>query len=669
MCGIVGFFHESETSDATRGFDPASSPRVLEAMLALMYHRGPDEAGYYFDERTGFGTARLSIIDLSTGQQPIPDETKRFWIAYNGELYNYKELRAELEALGHRFQSTSDTEVLLHAYMQWGTDALPRLNAAYACAIYDRERGELLLARDRYGKRPLFYTTVGGTLVFASEMKSFLAFPGARFELDEAQLASIFTIWTPLPDQSGFVGIEQVPNGWYLKVSPRGRTLAPYTTLDWPPDGRFAGSAGEAIARTRDLLSDAVRLRLRSDVEVATYLSGGLDSAITTQLALANGLSQVHSFSITFDDKEFDESSDQLELSRYLGTKHTALPVRHGDIARAFPAAMWHAEVPVFRTAFVPMFLLSRLVHEKGIKVVLTGEGSDESFLGYDIFKEAILRDGFDPERDADKLRRLYPYLPHFNDGNIKALASVFGQFAREKTPGLFSHELRFHNSLFGLRLLKQSRDGLADVKAYVAANDAVFGRLGLVERAQWLEWKTLLPGYLLSTQGDRMSMAHSVEGRCPFLDYRVVEWAARLPQDLKLGPDMDEKWILKQAFPDTLPPSILKKPKQPYRAPDLSAFLGSSDADYTEALFSEQELAKLPFLNAAFCQQFLKKVRNAPPGGISQRENQAFILLLSTALLHRYFVAREHPRREVKLNLCRAIDGRRLDGGARRPN
>jgi asparagine synthase (glutamine-hydrolysing) len=170
MCGIVGFFHETGSSDASRGFDPASSPRVLEAMLALMYHRGPDEAGYYFDERTGFGTARLSIIDLSTGQQPIPDETKRFWIAYNGELYNYKELRAELEALGHRFQSTSDTEVLLHAYMQWGTDALPRLNAAYACAIYDRERGELLLARDRYGKRPLFYTKVGETLVFASEM-------------------------------------------------------------------------------------------------------------------------------------------------------------------------------------------------------------------------------------------------------------------------------------------------------------------------------------------------------------------------------------------------------------------------------------------------------------------------------------------------------------------
>ena len=660
MCGIVGYFHQTDAA-AVR-FDAARAPRVLESMLALMYHRGPDEAGYYHDARTGFGTARLSIIDLSTGQQPIPDATKRFWIAYNGELYNYKELRAELEALGHEFQSTSDTEVLLHAYMQWGVDALPRLNAAYACAIYDREREELLLARDRYGKRPLFYTEVDGTLVFASEMKSFLAFPGATFELDDAQLASIFTIWTPLPHQSGFVGIEQIPNGWYLKQRGTTRTLAPYTTLDWPgAEGPFTGSAGEAIARTREILSDAVRLRLRSDVEVATYLSGGLDSAITTQLALANGLSQVHSFSITFDDKEFDESSDQLELSRYLGTNHTALPVRHGDIARAFPEAIWHGEVPVFRTAFVPMFLLSKLVNEKGIKVVLTGEGSDESFLGYDIFKEAILRRGFDPERDAEKLRRLYPYLPHFNDANMKALASVFGQFAQEKTPGLFSHELRFHNSLFGLRLLKQQRDGLADVKRYVAENDAVFGRLGLVERAQWLEWKTLLPGYLLSTQGDRMSMAHSVEGRCPFLDFRVVEWAARLPQDLKLGPNMDEKWILKQAFPDTLPPSILQKPKQPYRAPDLSAFLGARDADYTDALFSEQELAKLPFLNGAFCQQFLKKVRNAPPGGISQRENQAFILLLSTALLHRYFVQGEYPRHEVKLNLVRAIDGRTL--------
>ncbi len=655
MCGIVGFLHTS----ANGAFDATAAPRVLEGMLALMHHRGPDEAGYYFDDRVGFGTARLSIIDLSTGQQPIADESGRWWIAYNGELYNYKELRVELESLGHRFQSTSDTEVLLHAWMEWGADALPRCNGAYAFAIYDRAEGELALGRDRYGKRPLFYTEVGGSFVFASEMKSFLAFPGARFDFDEAQLASIFTVWTPLPDQSGFAGMQQIPNGWYLKIGPRGRTLAPYTTLDWPAEGRFTGSAGEAIERTREILSDAVRLRLRSDVEVATYLSGGLDSAITTQLALANGLSQVHSFSITFEDKEFDESSDQLELSRYLGTKHTALPVRHGDIARSFPDAMWHAEVPVFRTAFVPMFLLSRLVNEKGIKVVLTGEGSDESFLGYDIFKEAILRDGFDAERDADKLRKLYPYLPHFNDANSKALASVFAQFSHEKTPGLFSHELRFHNSLFGLRLLKQSRDGLADLKAYLADNDPVFGRLGLVERAQWLEWKTLLPGYLLSTQGDRMSMAHSVEGRCPFLDYRVVEWAARLPQDLKLGPNMDEKWILKQAFPDTLPASILKKPKQPYRAPDLSAFLGARDADYTEALFSERELAKMPFLNGAFCQQFLKKVRNAPPGGISQRENQAFILLLSVALLHRYFVERDHPRHDARLNLVRTIDGR----------
>ena len=655
MCGIVGFFHTSPPAD----FDPAAAPRVLEEMLALIYHRGPDEAGYYFDERIGFGTVRLSIIDLSTGQQPIPDETGRWWIAYNGELYNYKELRVELEGLGHRFQSTSDTEVLLHAYMQWGVDALPRCNGAYAFAIYDRDEGALVLARDRYGKRPLFYTEVGGTLVFASEMKSFLAFPGARFELDEAQLASIFTVWTPLPDQSGFVGIKQIPNGSYLKIRGSSRTLAPYTTLDWKVDDRFDGSVGEAIERTHAILSDAVRLRLRSDVEVATYLSGGLDSAITTQLALANGLSQVHSFSITFEDKEFDESAEQLELSRYLGTKHTALPVRHGDIARNFPAAMWHAEVPVFRTAFVPMFLLSRLVNEQGIKVVLTGEGSDESFLGYDIFKEAILRRDWNAERDGEKLRNLYPYLPHFNDANIKALASVFAQFTQEKTPGLFSHELRFHNSLFGLRLLKQNRDGLADLKAYLGENESVFGRLGLVERAQWLEWKTLLPGYLLSTQGDRMSMAHSVEGRCPFLDYRVVEWAARLPQELKLGPNMDEKWILKQAFPDTLPKSVLEKPKQPYRAPDLSAFLGSRDADYTEVLFSEHELAKMPFLNGTFCQQFLKKVRSAPPGGVSQRENQAFILLLSTALLYRYFVAREYPRHEVRLNLVRTIDGR----------
>ncbi len=653
MCGIAGFFATSPS-----GSDVAEAPRVLERMLALIHHRGPDEAGYYFDGNAALGTVRLSIIDLKTGQQPIADASERYWIAYNGEIYNYKELRRELEEAGCRFQSESDTEVLLYAWITWGRSALPRLNGPFAFAIYDRRDGTLVLARDRYGKRPLFYTDHGGRLLFASEMKAFLAFPDVSFELDHAQLATIFTIWTPLPEQSGFRGIYQIPMGHVLEIRGGQRRLDAYATLDWSEEP-FTGSAAEAIERTRGLLSDAVRLRLRSDVEVATYLSGGLDSAITTKLALDNGLSRVHSFSITFEDKEFDESSDQIELSRYLGTHHTALPVKYADIARSFPDAIWHAEVPVFRTAFVPMYLLSRLVNEAGIKVVLTGEGSDESFLGYDIFKETLLRDSWATDRDLEKLRNLYPYLPHFNDANIKALASVFDQFARERSPGLFSHELRFHNSLFSLRLLRDGADGLADLRAYVARNHEVFDRLGLVERAQWLEFKTLLAGYLLSTQGDRMSMAHSVETRCPFLDYRVVEWGARLPQELKLGGGGEEKLVLKQAFPDTLPQSVLRKPKQPYRAPDASSFLGQPEAEYVETLLCDAELRKMEFLNAGFCQQFLKKVRAAPAGGVSQRENQTFILLLSVALLHRYFVERRHPEAGARLNLVKAIDGR----------
>jgi len=628
-------------------------------MLSTISHRGPDEAGYYFDASVALGTARLCVLDLETGQQPMTDETQRWWIAFNGEIYNYKALRAELVALGHRFRSTSDTEVLLHAYMQWETAAFIRCNGAFAAAIYDRVPGSLVLARDRYGKRPLYYAEVGNTIVFASEMKAFLEFPGMQFEFDEAQHASIFALWTPLPHQSGFVGVKQVPNGAHLTIHGATRTVKSYHTMQLHSDAPFTGSVGEAIERTRDILSEAVRLRLQSDVEVATYLSGGLDSAIVTQLALQNSSSALHSFSLAFDDTEFDESDAQRALSEHLGTTHTEVRVRHGDIARTFPLAIWHAETPAFRTAFVPMMLLSRAVSERGIKVVLTGEGADESFLGYDIFKETLLRSTWSAARDSGALRKLYPYLAHFQDQNVKALAAVFTQFSEEKSPGLFSHELRFHNSMFGLRLLKERRDGLADLKAFVEASEAAFSALGLVERAQWLEWKTLLPGYLLSTQGDRMSMAHGVEGRCPFLDHQVVEWATRLPQELKLSTQLDEKWILKQAFADVLTTGVLAKPKQPYRAPDVSAFIGSTEADYVDALLSEQELAKIPMLDSTFCRQFLAKVRGAPTGAIGQRENQAFTLLLSVALLHRYFIKREYPRHHRSIHFVRRIDGR----------
>lgn len=658
MCGIVGFYHAPRTA--------ASFPDTLSQMLAMIRHRGPDEMGYYFDEKVALGTARLSIIDLATGQQPLSDPTGRYWITYNGEVYNYLELRQALEQQQCHFATYSDTEVVLNAYLAWGEAAFAKLNGGFAFAIYDRQEGSLVLVRDRYGKRPLYYYQAGDEWIFASEIKCFLGHGGITLAFDQAQLASILTLWTPLPHESGYQGVHQVPAGGYIHLEATGAVrIANYDSLNFqaPP---CTCSLPETIEQTRAMLATSVRLRLRSDVEVGTYLSGGLDSSITTLLAVQHSNHTVRTFSVSFDDVDFDEAAAQTLVSQHLGTSHTALRVSNQAIADAFPQALWHAETPVFRTAFVPMYLLSRQVQAAGIKVVLTGEGADEIFLGYDIFKETLLRLQWSQlatatEKQA-RLARLYPYLRHFQQ-NAATLVGVFDQFVHEQTPGLFSHEIRFSNSRFGLRLLTEpAHDGLASLRTLLTMHAEEFASFSPLQRAQWLEFKTLLAGYLLSSQGDRMSFANGVETRMPFLDPNVVHWAWSLPTDLKLKAETEEKYILKQAFVTELPPAILQRPKQPYRAPDAAAFLHEAQPDYLEAVLSAQELKKLGFIHLDFAQRLVQKVKQTPPDRISQRENQAFVFLLSLALLHRQMIVQPPVKpcaRSIDALLVRRVDGR----------
>lgn len=632
MCGIAGFY--------TAPSEAADHPAVIKGMLAQIQHRGPDEAGYFVDQRLAMGTVRLSIIDLQSGTQPLCDAGERYWICYNGELYNYQELRSELQALGCRFRTQSDTEVLLQSWITWGEACLPRLNGAFAFAIYDRLEQRLTLARDRFGKRPLFYARHNGALLFASEMKAFLAYPGFRFQTDPAQLASIYALWTPLPEQSGFHDIRQLPMASFMQVKDGAERFGSYEALTLAPCVTVISEA-QAIEMVHQALSDSVRLRLRSDVEVGVYLSGGLDSSVITQLATQMSPHTVHTFSVAFEDKYFDESDDQQEVSRHLGTQHSAITISHADIADTFPEAIWHAEIPAFRSAFVPMFLLSRAVRERGIKVVLSGEGADEAFLGYDLFKETLLRsswNSYDNEERKRRISHMYPYLRHFDEGHAAQLLGLFQQFSHEQLPGLFSHEIRFQNGRFANRLLQEKADPFAQLLALTGA-DGQFAGMNAIQKAQWLEFKTLLAGYLLSTQGERMSLAHGVENRCPFLDPAVVNMAASV--NLRFDDGSDEKYLVKRAFEKVLPASIIGKHKHPYRAPDSAAFV-ERRPDYLELLLSDAELMKMPFLDPAFCKALVKKIFNSAPATISTRENQAFIFLLSSALLHQRFVRRE---------------------------
>ena len=424
--------------------------------------------------------------------------------------------------------------------------------------------------------------------------------------------------------------------GGLVKVTVKGMQVRQYARLrfDVPPETDEA----HAIGRIRDTLRRSVEVRLRSDVEVGVYLSGGLDSAIIAKLVAEITGTPPATFSIAFEDTKLDESDAQTVMAAALGGRHHTVRMAAADMVADFATAVFHAEMPAFRSAFVPMYRLSALTRANGIKVVLSGEGADEAFLGYDLFKETALRRqwaGLDPPTRQSRLASLYPHLDHYRSDGTVAMTALYQQFAEERLPGLFSHELRFQNGRFAGRLLRKDGDPFAPILA-ATAGDPSFASLDPVQKAQWLEYQTLLPGYLLSTQGERMSLAHGVENRCPFLDQDVVD--AALASNLRFDDGFVEKRLLRMAFAEVLPPEIVQRRKFPYRAPDAASFQASRP-DWLEAVLSESELRKLPFLDHRFAAALATKALTRPPDQISTKEDQAFVFLLSITLLHHDFV------------------------------
>ncbi|MFN0305850.1 MAG: asparagine synthase (glutamine-hydrolyzing), partial [Burkholderiales bacterium] len=407
MCGIAGIWSPSKEA----------GPRVeeLQRMVAALHHRGPDAEGTRIDGPIGLGHARLSIIDLEGGAQPLANEDHTIWVVFNGEIFNYVELRERLVAQGHCFRTASDTEVLVHLYEQHGDDFVTHLNGQFAIALWDGPRQRLVLVRDRVGIRPLFHTRINGRFAFASEVKALFALPSVPRALDAAALASTFSYWSVLPPNSIFEGVLSLPPGHRMIVDGDGSTIERY--WDWPFAGAstLVGSDQSCADDLRSLLIDAVRLQLRADVPVGAYLSGGLDSSIITTIIRNHTNAPLRSFSLTFEDAEFDEGAYQRELARHLSTDHSSMCATRSAIGAAFPRAVWHAEAPMVRTAPTPMMLLADSVRAAGYKVVLTGEGADEAFGGYDLFKEAAIRRFVARQPDSQwrgaLLGRLYPYL------------------------------------------------------------------------------------------------------------------------------------------------------------------------------------------------------------------------------------------------------------------
>jgi asparagine synthase (glutamine-hydrolysing) len=613
-------------------------------MAGAIAHRGPDDEGVFVEGPVGLAHRRLSVIDLAGGHQPLASRDGAAWVTFNGEIFNYLELRRDLEARGRRLRTTSDTEVIVEAYLEQGPGCVSSFNGDFAYALWDRGRRRLVLARDRMGVRPLYYTLQDGVLVFASEVKALLEYPGVRAELDPIALEQTFTFWFPLAPRTPWKGILELPPGHQLIAQDGRFAVAPYWQLEFPDRDEARGdrrSEGEIAEALHALLEDATRIRLRADVPVGAYLSGGFDSSATTALATRQ-TARLRTFSVGFESERFDETPYQREMIAALGTEHSALECTRADIAAAFPEVVRHAERPVLRTAPAPLYLLARLVRDSGFKVVVTGEGADEVFGGYDIFKEAKVR-RFWSRNPASAwrpllLRRLYPYIAGMQRQSLDYLQAFFRGGLEQASDPLFSHLPRFQLARRATRFFS------AELRAQIAHYDALEdlrGRLPAgfrawhpLSQAQYLETAFLLPGYILSSQGDRMAMAHGVEGRFPFLDHRVVEFAARIPPRLKLK-GLQEKYILRRTLGALLPASIAARPKQPYLAPDSESF---RQCPYLEQVLSSRALGRSGYFDPAAVARLAAKCRGGTPVGVG--DNMAFVGVLSTQLLHEQFTA-----------------------------
>lgn len=616
MCGITGYVRVHGSRVPSR--------ETLIAMTGALSHRGPDGRGYYWDENAGLGHARLSIIDLSGGSQPIRNEDGDLLIVFNGEIFNYVELRSELVRRGHRFATSTDTEVIIHLFEEEGADCVERLNGQFAFAIWDARKARLFAARDRFGILPLHYAYRDGIFVFASEIRSiFLSGVVAR-RIDPVALEQIFTLWSPLPGRTAFESVMEIPPGTWLTVADGELKTKKYWDFPAPAwreePGRSLPELSEELA---ELLADAVRIRLRADVPVGSYLSGGLDSSGITALVKRKFDNRLRTFGVCFGSAEFDERKSQRRVVAFLETDHTDIVVEDEEIGSGFPDVVVHSEKPLLRTAPVPLFLLARKVRESGFKVVLTGEGADELFGGYDIFKEALIR-RFWARYPESRMRpllllKLYPDVFGGTKG-FPNLKGFFGVGLDKADDPLFSHMMRWNNTariktFFSkdMRYALRGYDVLDEVRSGLPPGFAGWDALS---KAQYLENTIFLGNYLLSSQGDRMAMAHGVELRPPFLDHRIAEFMARVPPHMKIR-GLREKHLLRKTLEPLLPAEISQRPKFPYRAPVVRSLLsaGGRSPIYRD-LLSESSIKKAGIFDPKSVGLLVRKLERSPRHG-----------------------------------------------------
>lgn len=654
MCGIAGLYNYHST------FEPMEES--VKKMLSLIKHRGPDESGIYLNHNVAIGSVRLSIVDLTTGTQPLSDASQNYWIVYNGEIFNYPELRADLIKKGIKLKTHCDTEVVVQMYALYGEKCLNQFNGQFAFCIWDKNKKELFFARDRVGIRPLYYWYKDGQFAFCSEIKGLFSLEKVERSISSESMSQIFTFWTTLTPSTPFKDIHELQPGHCMLVNSKGIEIKKYWSLEFPSNKNSqATNISDSIEELRNLLHDSVKIRLRADVPVGAYLSGGLDSSVTTGIINEIDSNVLNTFSIGFKEKAYDETLYQQEAAKYFNTNHIAITCTPEEIADNFAQTIWHSEYPLLRTSPTPMFLLSKKVRENNIKVVITGEGADEFLGGYNIFKEAKIRRFWAKEPESKVrpklLTKLYPYIPLINQSTDIALKMFFGYKLTETHNPLYSHLLRWNNTGRIKSFLSNdfvSMNGHNPLDDIIKSLPENFDDWSDLAKSQYLEATIFMSGYLLSSQGDRMSMGNSVEGRYPFLDYRMIEFCSKLPDNFKLN-SLDEKFILKKMSLGKIPESISQRPKQAYRAPIAASFCKKDTPDYISELLSESIIKSYGIFDPLKVNNLIANVRKQDT--ISEIDQMAITGILSTQLLNLMFVVNNLKADPAQLNNYKVIE------------
>ena len=566
MCGLISIYSP----------DMPISRQDLERGVESLHHRGPDHASTWLssDGSVGLGHTRLSIIDLATGEQPMSDQDGQVFAVVNGELYDFERIRGELEAKGHRFKTRSDSEIALHLYKEYGTRCVEFMRGEFAVVIWDSRRKILFAARDRFGIKPLFYARRGNAIYLASEAKALLA-AGVPSKWD---IGSVETMGYYTRYRSIFNGIESIPPGQFMVVGDGEPHFHTYWDFDYPQAGQADDSRDEqeVIEEVRESLLEATRLRLRADVPVGVYLSGGIDSCTIMGMVAHLRGEGIDTFTLSFKDQDFDEAEAAKEMAFLNGANHHRVPINPGDLAENFAEALYHFETPVFNSSGVAKFVLSKKVREAGYKVVITGEGSDEIFGGYLPFRlDMLLNEGAgdDPAAFAERLKNTIsddPLSKKFgqsldNLGDLSFLDRAFGiqpTWAKSmmgmgrKVMQMMHADLDFHSPFIAMA---REQSVTRQLKGRNALNSSMYG---------WS--KSFMHGYILSVMSDRAEMGHSIEGRLPFLDHKVVETVARLPAHYKIR-GRTEKYILREAARPFISDSVYNRHKHPFLAPAAS--------------------------------------------------------------------------------------------------